>query len=526
MVCQPVSQIRTRVETSFHAIGALLDQLAAVAAAFQGYLRQDPSSGIHLPQYTVDFVGAMSHLEAAVRRHQLFRERNSARAKEFSQMMPDIVAHSISLRSCTFTLKVVSARYGEILGFAEEMAGCVNRVRGAVEAMETPLGTMLGMAGDPRTTAFETPEPPPLDEAFHTEPESMRVAAEEIDRMISRLMSTLQSGDIASQRLDHIGQTMEAVEAASLSQSERSRFMAMVADQIEHTLVELESNCGLFTESIDRIAARIGILVENADVHRIRLAGNYKDLQARLEAYFEALLDLLRRQVQQHEQLASEEGLDSPAQLDRQISIMRSAVLDIYYMALNTTLCCGRLGQDASSASPITSEIRFHVLKLTEIVDNVAALMPGLGEVYVADNEARSNSEVDDVLRREKDRLANQVAALAERARQAWLSPGRLQELSDAVLAEIPRLHAVAEGSDTIQAYLGQYHRGAQDQSDLSHRAEELSEKIFAFYTMNSEREVHKKHFWIDIDSSDCDAINVFSAQPANSELDLASVLF
>lgn len=526
LVCEPVAQIRSRVETTFNAIGGLLDQLAAVAAAFQGYLRQDLSSGIQLPKYTAEFVAITSHIEAGVRRHHGICENNSERASMLASMMPAIVEHSVSLRSCTFTLKVVSARYSEILGFAEEMAECVNRVRTAAEAMNTPLSTIRERIMAGAVALADMPQAPALDEAFHTEPASMRVAAEEIDRMIARLMSTLQCGDIASQRLDHIGQALVMVDSAALPANERAAFMVMISDQIDHTVAELAANCGIFTENIELIAQRISILVENADNHRVRLAGNYRDLQARLSVYFNGLSDLLRRQGERSALLASGQGQDSPALLDNLIDKIRAAVLDIYYMALNTTLCCGRLGEEASTAAPITTEIRYHISKLADIVASVGDLTSGMGDIFAADAQTTSVDDMSRVLRSESERLTEQVAVLAERSRQAWLSPGRLQELAGAVLGEIPRLHAVADGTDTAQDYLGQFERLRRDPHDQSRRVEELSESIFALYTMNSEREVHKRHFWLDIDSADCDAINLFGGPSDEGDIDLSSVLF
>ena len=521
-VCKPVIQIKGRVESIFHEIGGLLDELAGVAAAFQGFLRQDLDAGVELPRYSQEFTKGLAELESRIDADRRSLGELGTAADELKRYLPDIVSHAIHLRSCTFTLKVVSARYPEISGFAEEMAGCVNRIRASAEALTRPLDVILSAGSSELAQGVDVSAPPSLDEVFRSEPAEMRIAAQEIDQMISQLMSTLQGGDIASQRLDHIARGAEAIEDAALGPGDRRRFMAMLDDQFAQTIAELASNCGMFTENIDLIARRIEVLAANADVHRVGLAENYRGLQHRIDAYFAGLIKLHEHRMACEAALNGRGGDAGPDMIEAEIESMRAAVLDNYYMALNTTLSCGRLGADASSAAPVTAEIRYHVIHLGDVVDQMAQTLPGLKDAHASCSMVR-DEVIAPVYAAEHSRLASQTAAMAERSRQAWLSPGRLHELSRQILAEIPRLGMVSENAPDVQQHLAQY-RGAEREGIAEQRkVDALSETIFAMYTMNSEREVHKRHFHVDIDSSDCEAINLFGDGP---ELDLSSVLF
>lgn len=524
IVCRPVSEIRTRVEKTFHSIGALLDQLAAVAAAFQGYLRQDLDEGLELPRYSREFQSGLELFQQDFARLRDAEHKVAETAASIRGHGPGIIDHSIHLRSCTFTLKVISARFPEISGFAQEIADCVNRIRASGQRLTDEINRVSGPQARAVSAATDPMEQPVLEEIFRTEPASMRIAAQEIDQMIARLMSTLQSGDIASQRLDHIVQAVGMIEDAGLSAEERARFLAMIDDQLAQTIAELITNCGMFTENIELIASRISVLEENADRHRSGLADNYRALLKRIELYFTTLRTYVNAGAEQSGQQMHARGDEGPTAIETEISTIASAVRDIYYMALNTTLSCGRLGEGAASAAPVTAEIRYHVVHLGEIADEMATLAPVIRESLDCYRDI-GNEKLAQLMQAEHSRLSRQVEAMAEHARQAWLSPQRLHELSVELLAEIPRLHQVTEGATPVQDHLAAYRQAGNKGSETA-RAEQLSLDIFHLYTMNLEREVHKRHFLVDIDSSDCDAINLFGTEGEGGQLDLAAVLF
>ncbi|MBB4066080.1 hypothetical protein [Gellertiella hungarica] len=512
------------MESTFHTIGRLLDQLAAVAAAFQGYLRQDLSAGIELPNYSRAFLDGVRRFDGEGQAFRASLDRASADARALHCQLAVLTDHSIHLRSCTFTLKVISARYPEISGFAEEMAEYVGRIRAAVDTLSGELERVIRMARQVDESGDTRSDRPSLDEAFKTEPASMRIAAEEIDQMIARLMSTLQCGDIASQRLDHIVQAVEAVENAMLTPEDRARFLAMIDAQLDQTIADLGVNCGMFTENIELIASRIEVLAANADVHRIGLAENYRQLQKRLDDYFAELRSMLRRRGEQQALFAGGSDGAGTRRVEEAIDAIGSAVRDIYYMALNTTLSCGRIGGTAASAAPVTTEIRRHVQILSEASDLMASLCPRMTQALAEGGQMALDTGLEPDFAAEHERLSAQVHAMAERAREAWLSPAQLNALSRQLLGEMPHLAEVSAGSQAVQDHLGAYRDAGQSPVRDQKRVDELSERLFALYTMNSEREVHKQHFWLDIDSSDCEAINLFGDEAAEMSLD--AVLF
>ena len=524
-VSRPIKEIRGRVESTYNSIGILLDQLSQVAAAFQGQLRQDLSAGIELPAYSKNFLENEKIFEADYAGFRETHGRVGQNAETIRGNLPIILNHCIHLRSCTFTLKVISARYPEISGFAVEMADCVGRIRTSIDRLSDELDRVAVMNRNAGADDVLQSRPS-LDEAFRTEPASMRIAAEEIDQMISRLMSTLQCGDIASQRLDHIVQALDVIENAGLADEDHACFMAMLDAQLSQTLSDLDVNCGMFTENFEQIAQRIEMLAENAEIHRSGLLANYQDLEERLHAYFNGLQNSFSWRTNQLAAFDGDDGKSGPARIRTEIFSIGSAVLDIYYMALNTTLSCGRLGGSATSAAPVTSEIRFHVSDMSEAADAMAAVAPAMTEAIDACSTMNVRPDLEESFASEHKRIAAQVHAISERAREVWLSPRKLNTMSQELLAEMPRLHQVANGADAVQETLSAYRHANPQEIRDQRRVEALSQSIFDTYTMNSERETHKRFFWVDVDSSDCDAINLFGDSSGGGDMDMSAVLF
>lgn len=371
LVSQPVSQIRERVEQSFHTIGAVLNQLAGVMAPIHDDVTQSVFAETKLSENKAEFRETTSRPAAAIQANQ---------------------------------------------------TSCAHHV-------------------DKSLNPFC--DPTPLDQASEGKPAALKGTADEINLMIRNMMSTLQRGDIANQRLNNIGRTVIIVEDAELSFDERAAFANMIADQIDHTLAELVWHCGIFAENIEQIAGGIDSLIKNADIQRFGFADSNNELQERL--------------LHQLSELAKLTSADQPPPLNEQ---------------------------------------------------------------------AHAPETIGEILRSETQRLKALESNPSERSARIWLSPSELQELVRTLRAEIPHLRHIADGAATAKTYLANFPQQKRDPREQSRPVEILSQQIFSLYTMNSEREVHKKHFWVEIDTSDCDPINLFVTPEAAEETDLRSVLF
>jgi hypothetical protein len=517
-----LSDARVRIESTFQSIGVLLDQLSTIAAAFNGQLLEDASGNNEFGAYSERFLDSLGKFGTQFEALRHSCRDIKAHAMEADDQLPDILDHCIHLRSCTFTLKVISARYPEILGFAEEMAHCVLRIRTSADALKARLIAIVAV--EPAEMVEGGAEPPQLDKA-HIEPAFIRAAIEELHQSISHLMSSLQCGDIASQRLDHVIQMVDMVEAAALSDEDRARFLGMVSAQLDQTLKELSANCEMFTENFGQLAKLLEHLTEDASLHHLSSIDSYSDLQHQLERFF----DRVRGQLKQHELHVSGFSSNHVNAIDDSISsdifAIESAVLEIYYMALNTTLSCGRLGGSATSAAPVTSEIRYRVQHLGASADAMSALAPPLTTALRSCAGMQVETDLEEVFSDEHGRLSAQVAAMIAHANEMWLKPKKLNDIARVLLAEIPRLRDVAAGSATAQEQLSYYHVPEAVPIFGPQAVEQLSEQIFALYTMNSERELHKKHFNIEVDSSDISAVSLFD-EGEDEEVSLSAVLF
>jgi hypothetical protein len=286
-------------------------------------------------------------------------------------------------------------------------------------------------------------DPRPLNEASGSKPVSSGEAVEDVNHMIANLMSTLQFGDIACQRLDNIGRSLMAVQDAELSFEERAAFMSMIADQICHTLTELISNCGTFAENIALTAGKVETVLRSANHQRLGLADGHRNRQ--------------ERPLQQWSELSETTGTEQ--------------------------------------RSP-------------------------------PDKHAQTHDSVREMLANQTNRLKARMSTLSELLPRQSLFPSELEELVLALRAQIPRLREITEGADTTKTHFAHFERETRAPAEQSQSVETLSLLIFALYTMNTEREVHKRHFWVDIDSTDGGAIKPFATSEAAEGIDLGSVLF
>ncbi len=282
-----------------------------------------------------------------------------------------------------------------------------------------------------------------FNEASGSKPVSFGEVVEGVNHMIANLMSTLQFGDIACQRLDNIGRSHIAVRDAELSFEERAAFMSMIADQICHTLTELLSNCGTFADNIELTAGKVETVLMSANHQRLWLTDGHRNRQ--------------EPPLQQWSESSGTTGTEQRSPLDK---------------------------------------------------------------------HAQMHDSVREMLASQTNRLKARMSTLSEPLPRQSLFPSELEELVFALRAQIPRLREIAEGADTTKSHFAHFERETRAPGEQSRSVETLSLLIFALYTMQTEREVHKRHFWVDIDSTDGSTIKPFATSEAADGIDLGSVLF
>lgn len=179
----------------------------------------------------------------------------------------------------------------------------------------------------------------------------------------------------------------------------------------------------------------------------------------------------------------------------------------------------------AAFMSMITDQI---CSTLTELISNCSAFAENIALIAGKVEKVLSNASQQRVRLADGNRNLQErpLPQLSEPLPQQSLWPSELEELVNSLRAEIPRLHEIAEGADTTKIHFADFRRETRDPREQSRPVESLSLQIFALYTMNTEREIHKRHFWVDIDTTDGDAINPFATPEATEGIDLGSVLF
>jgi len=166
---------------------------------------------------------------------------------------------------------------------------------------------------------------------------------------------------------------------------------------------------------------------------------------------------------------------------------------DIHYMALNTNLRCGKIGEEGKAINVVTAELRNFAGRLDETAEKILVELQVLEAAAnkligaeVEEEEESLDQRLEKALeniRAVGDRMDEQMAALGEQSRTAIgdmdVSLARLN--FNAELGEV--LRACAEEMEVQEDVF--------EAAGLEHVLAEVGGRIARLYTMVAERELH-----------------------------------
>jgi hypothetical protein len=428
------------------------------------------------------------------------------------------------LRTFAVTAKITGAGIADFAGFAEEIleriqtgTRQVNEFGDKLQHLGAGLGSVMAR-GEKTIARYETAIPAIVSDLSKGGVEiggqrkvlveraaRVRKIASGIQNKLSSTLSAMQIGDITRQRIEHCQASLTlldeylAAEAAGLSEEDQDNLSAIVTNLVAAQL-------GQSIDDFDRDTAKIVATVASfrsdiAEIDSLRRMMTHEGESDGDNAMrrLEGSVGTAREAVREIEAVAMEAGELSRStgstvrELIDGVGLLQLVRTDIHYMALNTNLRCGKIGEHGKALNVVTAELRNFAGALDETAEKVlvelttlevaAEKLNGTQEDEAAETlDARLERAMDNI-RNVGDRMDEQAEALGEQSRMAIDEMDRSLSRLDfkAELGEV--LRACADEISTVGS--------AAPSITLAPVLSDLSGRIARLYTMVSERDVH-----------------------------------
>jgi hypothetical protein len=429
------------------------------------------------------------------------------------------------LRTFAVTAKITGAGIDDFAGFAEEIldrihAGTrqVNDFGSKLQHLGAGLGSVMergrttiqryeatipGIVSDLSTggTEIKAQRKILVDRAAR-----VRKIAAGIQVKLASTLSAMQVGDITRQRIEHcqssltlLGTYMES-EAGSLAAVDRNYLSAiitnLVALQLGQSIDDFERDTAKIVKTV---ASFRSDLRQIDDLRQLMTNGEGDNSMRGLEAG----VGIAREAVGEIEAVSIEAGELSRStaatvrELINDIGVIQLVRTDIHYMALNTNLRCGRIGEHGKALNVVTAELRnfagaldetaekvlVELITLEKVSEKLEALQDASGEDPLDDRLARAMAKISEV----GDRMDAETEALSGQSRDATEQMnGSLSRLDfKAELGEVLRACAQEISQEALIS------ESADPSAALEPALADLGGRIGKLYTMVSERELH-----------------------------------
>jgi hypothetical protein len=429
------------------------------------------------------------------------------------------------LRTFAVTAKIAGAGIADFAGFAEEILERIQEGTRQVDDFAKKLnllGKGLGsvmVKGEKIVQSYDKTIPAIVTglsnggteigkqrKLLMERAESVRAIARGIQGKLASTLSAMQIGDITRQRIEHcqsslklLDEYLSSPEAASLTGAQRESLSAVIGQLVS---MQLGQSIDDFDRDTGKIVATVvsfrSDLMQIDGLRRAITEGDdhgSDNAMRQLEGNVAAARTAVR-EIEAVAGEASELSRSTAATVDelvKGIGVVQLVRTDIHYMALNTNLRCGKIGEEGKAINVITAELRNYAAQLDETADKIMVelhTLEGAAQKLTAIEEAEAKDSLDlrlekalDNIRLVGDRMDTEVKNLSEQSRTAV---GDM----DASLARLD-----------FKAELGEVLRACAEESASAHHVEpvggldqalaDLGGRIGRLYTMVSERELH-----------------------------------
>ncbi len=402
--------------------------------------------------------------------------------------------------------------------FAQEICDRIELGRGQLDAFDTEVQTLRDLFREAQVHERELAQQcdrllPAVPDGLSASARAMvaqhqRVAqaaqqvaslARAVQKKMGSALAALQIGDITRQRIEHVSQALDLLDAqGGLSSDQRTRMEAFVHGLLAE---QLRATARDFHRDVARIGqAMAGIADDASEILRLRdlafgrgESGGDSFLRS-LESHVGqalALVDDMALADSRARKVGSAAG-EATARLTERIEGLRSIKADVQQMALNTTLKCSRLGDAGKPLAVIAIELRAHAGAMDTASQEALGAREGLADAgamgEAEDLSAAVGSALADVGGRLKQASDSAEADLAGLARQGEIVVESLRRASGRLHFQREIGIVLDEAADALAACAGE---GAPGVSDLEVPLGGLLARMAAAYTMAQEREVH-----------------------------------
>lgn len=431
------------------------------------------------------------------------------------------------LRICGLNIKVAAAGMGEFGTFADnmitkldvaetEMAGIVAEIDVLAQNVPDVFRVERQLAAECAAVVPDVPNRLAADalalqqhQAGLAE-QATKVAsvARDVRARVATALGALQIGDITRQRIEHVVEGVQAVEAIGAAHPEldgasvaaiRSQVIAMLAAQMADATKDFQRETALLMQSLHGIAPHAAALLafgRSGDADAPGSRGNREAVfLAELEksvAEAESVTGRLRVADAQSQQLGNATSATAE-DLGVRLRNVHRVKNDVQQMAWNTDLRCYRMGDDGRGLAVVASEIRGFAITLGDISGRIGGSFDRLTAAAAAlrgpQDGADAAQSLGDSLWRIRDGgqrmreglagLENDASAIADVLREATT-----QVDCDAVGAML---------ATQAEQLAGFGMNGAAVSDEAMPVLLAIFDEILRRYTMAAEREIHRQ---------------------------------
>ncbi len=431
------------------------------------------------------------------------------------------------LRTFAVTAKITGAGIADFAGFAEEIlqriqegSDQVNRFSDSLTQLGAGIGPVI-VKGDTIVTRYGQTVPRIIDaltggmDQLRLQRETLAKRADEVKRIamgvqnkLASVLSSMQVGDITRQRIEHCQASFEhlaaylaSADADGLTQDQRGRLSNLIASLV---LAQLDQSRGDFDRDTGKIIATIASF--RSDLHQITdiqtsMIGDGDGDNAFSMRTLESGVTEAREAVREIETVAA-----AAAEMTRQIlttvqtlldgiSLVQVVRGDIHYMALNTNLRCGKIGEEGKAINVVTAELRIFAGQLDEVAEKIVGELKGLETAAQAlIDEPQEMVEVSSLDARLDNALQRIRSVCTRMEADLKQMSGDGQRGIDQMNAALAKLDFQADLGSVLRRCAEDIHLDPSlslDTEGLEEAIAVLGPRINKLYTMASERELH-----------------------------------
>ncbi|MCO5732920.1 cytochrome P450 [Rhizobium sp. SSA_523] len=431
------------------------------------------------------------------------------------------------LRTFAVTAKITGAGIADFSGFAEEILQRIQEGSDQVSRFSTQLtelGSGIGpviVKGEETISRYSQSVPhivrgltTGMDqlslqrETLCQRADQVKAIAMGVQTKLAAVLSSMQVGDITRQRIEHcqasfdlLDDYLQSGDAAALTGEQRQRLTHIISNLVSAQLDQSRADFDRDTRKIVQTIASFRSDLQDITAVQssmLCLDGDENDHPMRR---LEAGVSDARHAVVDIEKVAGEadsmtkQTISAVKTLLQSISLVQLVRSDIHYMALNTNLRCGKIGEEGKAINVVTAELRSFAGQLDEVAEKTLLELKGLetaaqmligdpGEdVEVAGLDARLDAALERI-RTVCQRMDSDLLRMS----------GDGQRGVEQMDIALSRLNFQAELGDLLSRCADEI-RLMPNQScsteGLEAAIEVLGGRINRLYTMASERELH-----------------------------------